>query len=116
MQSSASLNETWPALPRIRLPLMNHLTEKENPAVVTNGTYGEIARLVPLASNGDEAATRQLVDELYPLIATIVRTYLPRQTEPEDLMQEVFIKLLRRLGQFRNTCPFRHWAATVART
>ena len=43
---------------------------------------------------------RALVDRLHPLVAQVVRANLPRRDEPEDLMQEVFLKLFSRLDQF----------------
>lgn len=62
----------------------------------------------------DEAAARELVDRLYPLVAQVVRSHLPRREEPEDLIQEVFLKMFSRLDQYRGEVPFEHWVARIS--
>ena len=64
----------------------------------------------------DEAAARALVERLYPLVARIVRANLPRRDEPEDLMQEVFLKMFSKLEQFSGEVPFEHWVSRLALT
>ncbi len=64
----------------------------------------------------DQAAARQLVDELYPLVIRIVRAHLPRRVPEEDLAQEVFMKMFARLDQFQGTVPFPHWVSRIAVT
>ena len=64
----------------------------------------------------DEAAARALVERLYPLVARIVRANLPRRDEPEDLMQEVFLKTFSKLEQFSGEVPFEHWVSRLALT
>ena len=64
----------------------------------------------------DEAASRALVERLYPLVARVVRANLPRRDEPEDLMQEVFLKMFSKLEQFRGEVPFEHWVSRIALT
>ena len=64
----------------------------------------------------DEAASRALVERLYPLVARVVRGNLPRRDEPEDLMQEVFLKMFSKLEQFRGGVPFEHWVSRIALT
>jgi RNA polymerase sigma-70 factor (ECF subfamily) len=64
----------------------------------------------------DEDAARALVERLYPLVIRIVRSHLPRRTAEEDLAQEVFVKMFRRLEQYqaRPGTPFEHWVARLA--
>lgn len=63
---------------------------------------------------GDEAAARGLVERLYPVIAPVVNAHLPRRDEPEDLMQEVFLKMFSRLEQYRGEVAFERWVARIA--
>jgi RNA polymerase sigma-70 factor (ECF subfamily) len=42
-----------------------------------------------------------LIARLYPLVMKIVRSHLPRRSAEEDLAQEVFIKMFRRLDQYQ---------------
>lgn len=58
-----------------------------------------LSALVEGVRAGDEAAARDLVERLYPVVASVVRAHLPRRDEPEDLMQEVFLKMFSRLEQ-----------------
>jgi RNA polymerase sigma factor (sigma-70 family) len=62
----------------------------------------------------DETAARELVERLYPLVAQVVHANLPRRDQPEDLMQDVFLKMFSRLEQFRGEVPFEHWVSRVA--
>jgi len=75
-----------------------------------------LAPLLARVREHDEAASRTLVERLYPLVARVVRANLPRRDEPEDLMQEVFMKMFTKLEQFRGAVPFEHWVSRIALT
>jgi len=62
----------------------------------------------------DESAAKALVEHLYPLVAKLVQAHLPRNDDPRDLVQEVFLKVFTRLDQFRGSVPFEHWVSRVA--
>lgn len=64
----------------------------------------------------DEAACRELINHLYPLVIRIVRARLPRRTPEEDLAQEIFIKMFRRLDQYEGKVPFPNWVSRIAVT
>jgi RNA polymerase sigma-70 factor (ECF subfamily) len=64
----------------------------------------------------DQAACRQLVEQLYPQVIRIVRSHLPRRVAEEDLAQEVFMKMFTRLEQYQGTVPFPHWVSRIAVT
>jgi RNA polymerase sigma-70 factor (ECF subfamily) len=64
----------------------------------------------------DQAAARELVEHLYPLVIRIVRGRLPRRTAEEDLAQEVFMKMFARLDQYQGAVPFPHWVSRIAVT
>lgn len=70
--------------------------------------------LLARVRESDEAAARELVERLYPLLGPVVRANLPRRDEPEDLMQEVFLKMFSRLHQYRGEVPFEHWVSRIA--
>jgi RNA polymerase sigma-70 factor (ECF subfamily) len=74
------------------------------------------ATLLARVRDHDESAAREMVERLYPLVARVVHANLPRRDEPEDLMQEVFLKMFSRLEQFRGAVPFEHWVARIALT
>jgi RNA polymerase sigma-70 factor (ECF subfamily) len=64
----------------------------------------------------DQAAARELVEHLYPLVIRIVRARLPRRVAEEDLAQEIFLKMFSRLAQYQGSVPFSHWVSRIAVT
>lgn len=64
----------------------------------------------------DQAASRQLVEHLYPLVIRIVRSHLPRRVAEEDLAQDIFLKMFTRLAQYQGNVPFPHWVSRIAVT
>lgn len=64
----------------------------------------------------DQAAARELVDHLFPMVIRIVRCHLPRRVAEEDLSQEIFMKMFTRLGQYQGAVPFSHWVSRIAVT
>jgi RNA polymerase sigma-70 factor (ECF subfamily) len=64
----------------------------------------------------DQAAARELVEHLYPMVIRIVRARLPRRVPEEDLAQEVFLKMFSRLEQYQGAVPFSHWVSRIAVT
>jgi len=64
----------------------------------------------------DQAAARELVEHLYPLVIRIVRARLPRRVPEEDLAQEIFLKMFSRLEQYQGSVPFPHWVSRIAVT
>src|ERR1043165_8166000 len=65
---------------------------------------------------GEQAAARELVERLYPIVLRIVRAHRPRRIAEEDLTQDVFIKMFKRLAQYRGDAPFEHWVSRIAVT
>jgi RNA polymerase sigma factor (sigma-70 family) len=63
---------------------------------------------------GDASASRELIAHLYPLVAKVVRAYLPRGHSAEDWQQEVFWRVFDRLAQFRGNAPLVHWVSRIA--
>ncbi|MSU68594.1 MAG: sigma-70 family RNA polymerase sigma factor [Opitutaceae bacterium] len=64
----------------------------------------------------DQAAARELVEHLHPLVIRIVRSHLPRRVAEEDLSQEIFLKMFTRLAQYQGAVPFPHWVSRIAVT
>src|ERR1700748_1465573 len=64
----------------------------------------------------DQAASRALVEHLYPLVIRIIRAHLPRRVAEEDLAQDIFLKMFTRLEQYQGNVPFSHWVSRIAVT
>ena len=70
--------------------------------------------LVAAVLQQDEAAARELVRRLYPLVAKLVRAHRPARAAEEDLCQMIFIKVLQKLSQFSGAVPLEHWVSRIA--
>ncbi len=70
--------------------------------------------LVDRARGGDDDAARELIRQLYPLVAKIVRGYRPRRTAEEDLAQMIFVKVFQNLAQYSGKVPISHWVSRIA--
>ena len=64
---------------------------------------------------GDMASAGRLIQHLHPLVRRWVRNHMPRRESEEDLMQEVFLKLLQKLESYqpRVGVPFEHWVSRL---
>ena len=74
----------------------------------------DVAACVQRVRRRDEDAARALFRHLYPLVARLVRSHLPRRTSQEDLVQTVFMKIFASLDQFSGTVPLEHWVSRIA--
>jgi RNA polymerase sigma-70 factor (ECF subfamily) len=74
----------------------------------------DVAACVERVRQRDEDAARALFRHLYPLVARLVRSHLPRRTSPEDLVQTVFMKLFANLDRFSGAVPLEHWVSRIA--
>jgi RNA polymerase sigma-70 factor (ECF subfamily) len=63
---------------------------------------------------GDEAAAREMVVRLYPLVQRIANAHRPWRMAAEDLCQEVFLRVFACLDQYRGKVPFEHWVSRLA--
>jgi RNA polymerase sigma factor (sigma-70 family) len=75
----------------------------------------EFTGCIARVRDGDQAAARELVARLHPLVHRVVSAHRVRRTPREDLMQETFIKLFARLDQYEGKVPITHWVARIAR-
>ena len=66
--------------------------------------------------SGDDAASRTLVEILYPSVQANVRNHLRRQADHDDVAQEVFLKIFLKIEQYRGPQPFEHWVSRIAVT
>jgi len=77
-------------------------------------TPAEEARLARAAAEGDRAAFGELYARYAPLVHGILLARVPRG-EVEDLVQDVFLAALRRLGALRDPEAFGPWLCTITR-
>lgn len=72
------------------------------------------SELVEQVLNGNSNAFRYLVSSNQQLVAHIVGRMVCRREDLEDICQEVFIKVYRKLGKFRGEAKLSTWIAAIA--
>jgi RNA polymerase sigma-70 factor (ECF subfamily) len=58
---------------------------------------------------GDVAGFETLVRKHQPRVFATVRRYARRESEVEDIVQDVFVKAFQKLDTYRSEAPFEHW-------
>jgi len=67
------------------------------------------AELIAAVLAGDAASFEPLVQKYSPRVFATARRYARRESEVEDIAQEVWLKAFDKLGSFRGEAPFEHW-------
>lgn len=72
------------------------------------------AELIGAVLRGDAASFEPLVKKYQPRIFATARRYARRESEVEDIVQEIFVKAYHKLSSFRGEAPFEHWLMRLA--
>jgi RNA polymerase sigma-70 factor (ECF subfamily) len=67
------------------------------------------AELIAAVLKGDSASFEPLVQKYSPRVFATARRYARRESEVEDIAQEVWLKAFEKLKSFRGEAPFEHW-------
>jgi RNA polymerase sigma-70 factor (ECF subfamily) len=67
------------------------------------------AELIAAVLQGDAASFEPLVQKYSPRVFATARRYARRESEVEDIAQEVWLKAFEKLKSFRGEAPFEHW-------
>src|ERR1043165_2699471 len=67
------------------------------------------AELIKAVLAGDPDSFEPLVAKYQPRVFATARKYARRESEVEDIVQEVFLKAFTKLSTFRGDSPFEHW-------
>ena len=72
------------------------------------------AELIAIVLKGDSSAFESLITRYQPRVFATARRYARRESEVEDIVQEIFLKAFQKLGSFRGDAPFEHWLMRLA--
>ena len=72
------------------------------------------AELIAAVLQGDTAQFELLVQKYLPRVFGTARRYARRESEVEDIVQEVWLKSFQKLRTFRGEAPFEHWLMRLA--
>jgi len=67
------------------------------------------AELITAVLKGDSASFEPLIRKYSPRVFATARRYARRDSEVEDIVQEVWLKAFDKLKTFRSEAPFEHW-------
>jgi RNA polymerase sigma-70 factor (ECF subfamily) len=67
------------------------------------------AELIAAVLKGDRECFEPLVQKYSPRVFATARRYARRESEVEDIAQEVWCKAYQKLATFRGEAPFEHW-------
>ena len=74
------------------------------------------ADLISSTLHGSEEAFAQLVARHRTRVLQTAARFARHQHEMDDLAQEIFLRMYKRLRQFRGEAPFTHWLARLTTT
>ena len=67
------------------------------------------SKLIAAVLKGDAASFEPLIKKYLPRVFATARRYARRDSEVEDIVQEVWLKSFQKLASFRGEAPFEHW-------
>src|SRR5687768_1452356 len=70
--------------------------------------------LIKAVLAGDNSSFEVLIVRYQPRVFGTARKYARRESDVEDIVQEVFIKAFTKLSTFRGDAPFEHWLMRMA--
>jgi RNA polymerase sigma-70 factor (ECF subfamily) len=72
------------------------------------------SELIAAVLRGDPESFEPLVRKYSPRLFAMARRYARRESEAEDIVQEVWLKAFQKLRSFRGDAPFEHWLMRLA--
>ena len=72
------------------------------------------AELIAAVLKGEAASFEPLVEKYSPRIFAMARRYARRESEVEDIAQEIWLKAFEHLSSYRAEAPFEHWLMRLA--
>ena len=72
------------------------------------------AELIAAVLKGEAASFEPLVEKYSPRIFAMARRYARRESEVEDIAQQIWLKAFEHLSSYRAEAPFEHWLMRLA--
>ena len=83
-------------------------------AAMDEAPHAADARLIAAVLEGDVSRFEPLVTKYSPRLFGTARRYARRESEVEDIVQEIWTKAFQKLASFRGEAPFEHWLMRLA--
>src|SRR3954462_8034218 len=72
------------------------------------------ADLIAAVLKGETSCFEPLVTKYSPRLFAMARRYARRESEVQDVVQEIWVKAFQKLSSFRGDAPFEHWLMRLA--
>jgi RNA polymerase sigma-70 factor (ECF subfamily) len=72
------------------------------------------AELIAAVLKGDAASFEPLVQKYSPRLFAMARRYARRESEVEDIVQDIWLKAFEKLHSYHAKAPFEHWLMRLA--
>ena len=72
------------------------------------------AETIAAVLRGETTRFEELVQKYSPRVFATARRYARRESEVEDIAQEVWLKAFQKLSSYRGDAPFEHWLMRLA--
>jgi len=72
------------------------------------------ADLIAAVLKGETSCFEPLVTKYSPRLFAMARRYARRESEVQDVVQEIWVKAYQKLQSFRGDAPFEHWLMRLA--
>lgn len=69
--------------------------------------------LVSACTKGDSRAQRALFDKFAPKMLSICKRYIPNGDESEDVLQDAFVKIFQKIGDFKQEGSLEGWMRRI---
>jgi RNA polymerase sigma-70 factor (ECF subfamily) len=76
-------------------------------------TWNELTNLVKRAKTGDRLAYGELVERFQPTVYAVALARLRNTAEAEELAQDVFLHVMRKISQLRDVSCFAGWLRQI---
>lgn len=70
--------------------------------------------LIAAVLQGDTSRFEPFIEKYSPRLFATARRYARRESEVEDIVQEVWVKAFQKLASYRGEAPFEHWLMRLA--
>ncbi len=74
----------------------------------------EESQIIQQVKDGQTDRFEILIEKYQPKVFATARKYARRESEIEDIVQEIFIKAFQKLHTYRAEAPFEHWLMRLA--
>ena len=69
---------------------------------------------VQLAKQGDDESAEILIRFLEPCVSKILNSRLRFSQDKDDVAQEIYVRIFKKLDQYSGTVPLQHWVSRIA--